>query len=245
MRSFPVRKLPYLAVLIFVLALSHPAGATIFTTPVGAVANSGSGNEAVAASADFELSGGTLTITLTNTLAGIHDAGQLLTDVFFTLNTGSATLSTQTGDLVNVASDKTITDLGSSPLGWGFGSATVNSLSGFELCVICQGGPSAHPTTPTEGILGPDSGDGKYDNANPSIAGNGPHNPFIRDSAVFTLTGIAPGATFGNVIFSFSTTPGVNVAAVPEPGYFGLLGLGAIAMAWAARRNARRARVTD
>jgi hypothetical protein len=78
----------------------------------------------------------------------------------------------------------------------------VNSINGFELCVICQGGPTA-TATPSEGILGPASLDGKYDNANGSIAGNKPHNPFINQTGTFILTGIPAGATVGNVIFSF------------------------------------------
>jgi hypothetical protein len=114
-----------------------------------------------------------------------------------------------------VSSSGAITDLGSSTLGWGFGAATVNGTNGYELCVICQGGPTAS-ATPSEGILGPNP------NGNASIDGNGPHNPFVNQTATFTLTGIPTGATANNVIFSFGTTPGDNVSA-PEPGTLTLL----------------------
>lgn len=196
----------------------------------------------VSAMAGFSLTGNTLTINLNNTLPGIADAGQLLTDVFFTLS-ASATpiLSSQTGDLITVAKDGTVTDLGSSTLGWGFGASIVNSMSGFELCVICQGGPTA-TATPSEGILGPASGDGKYDNANGSIAGNKPHNPFVNQTATFILTDLPAGATIDNVVFSFSTTPGDNVPGstpVPEPASLVLLCTGLLTL------GARFARVRD
>ena len=125
----------------------------IFATPPGAVEPAT--GQAVSASVDFSLTGTTLTIKLSDTLVGIQDAGQLLTDVFFTLSdTGSPSLFSQSGDLVQVDFDnktkvQTVTDLGTSDLGWGFGAATVNVLNGFELCVICQGGPTA-PATPSD-----------------------------------------------------------------------------------------------
>jgi hypothetical protein len=208
----------------------------IFTTPLGATEpNNG---EPVSAEATFSLSETELTITLTNTLAGIQDAGQLLTDVFFTLSLASTpTLDSQTGDLINVLVDKSVEELGSSDLGWGFGSATIGSLSGYELCVICQGGPTASKT-PAQGILGPPSGDGKYENANGSIAGNNPHNPFVNQTATFVLKGITEGATVDDVIFSFSTTPGDNVPA-PEPAPMLLLGCALIGL-WGARRRLKQ-----
>lgn len=211
----------------------NPADADqIFATPSGALEPIT--DQSVSASADFSLTGNTLTIALSDTLVGIQDAGQLLTDVFFTLSaSASPSLSSQSGDLVSINVDKktkvqTVTDLGTSALGWGFGAATVSSLNGFELCVICQGGPTA-VATPSEGILGPSSLDGNYDNANGSIAGNKPHNPFVNQTATFTITDVPSGATVDNVIFSFSTTAGDNVqgsatSVVPEPASILLLG---------------------
>jgi hypothetical protein len=181
----------------------------------------------VSASADFSLSGTTLTVILSNTLAEIHDAGQPLTDIFFTLSdSGSPTLLTQTADLIKVGKSGAVIDLGPSGPGWGFGTATVNLMSGFELRVICQGGPTAC-ATPSQGILGPASADGKYDNANASIAGNKPHNPFVNQTATFTITGVPSDAIVGDVIFSFSTAPGDNVPGtprIPEPASILLFG---------------------
>jgi hypothetical protein len=235
-----MKKALALALLISVVGWANLATADqIFTTPPGATEpNTG---QPVSAMADFSISGTTLTITLTNTLTGIQDAAQLLTDVFFTLsNPANATpsLLSQTGDRIEVAQDKSVTDDGSAALGWGFGAATVNNLNGFEMCVICQGGPIAN-ATPTQGIIGPASSDGKYDNANGSIAGNPAHNPFVNQTATFTITGIPTDETVDNLIFSFSTTPGDNVPGllVPEPASVVLLGTGLLALGVILRRG--------
>ena len=234
---------------LFVLALGSATIANadqVFMTPGG---STDTGGDPVSAMADFGVSGTTLTLTLTNTLGGIKDAGQLLTDVFFTVSSGIPTLGTQTGDLVDVGSGGAIiTDLGTTPLFWGFGAATVNSISGFEACVICQGSVTAL-ATPAEGVLGPVSADGKFDNANGSIASNPAHNPFVNNFATFTFT-VPSSVTVDDVIFSFGTKAGDNVSSgptpsVPEPGYSALLGLGVLAIGWIARRNSRRAEVTD
>jgi hypothetical protein len=201
----------------------------IFSTPSGST--TGSPAQSVSASADFDLSGTTLKIALSDTQPNIRDAGQLVTDVFFTLSAAaSPSLSSETGDLIKVAkTTNAVTNLGVSPLGWGFGGATVGALNGFELCVICQGGPTA-TATPSEGILGPASGDGKYDDANGSIAGNKAHNPFVNQTATFTITGIPTGTTIDDVIFSFGTTSGAEnvtgtlTSPIPEPASMLLLG---------------------
>lgn len=205
------------------------ADSIMVSTPVGAQDTAG---EPVSAQAIFTLSGTTLTIQLTNLQTGEKSAGQLLTDVFFTLSGSVPTLSSQTGNLITVGSGGVVTPDGTNAaLGWGFGSATVNGNSGLELCVICQGGATA-PATPSEGILGP----APYTGANKSIDGNGPHNPFVDQTATFILTGVSANATISNVSFSFGTTPGDNVAA-PEPSSLAMLALGLMALLFFARRR--------
>lgn len=196
----------------------------IFSTPTGAI-NPLTGTP-VSATADFGLSGTTLTLTLTNTITGIGSAGQLLTGLTFTLSNGSGVSRTsQMGDLVTVNSDGTFTDLGTGAIGWGFGTTGTNT---FEVCMICTGGVTSG-VTPHQGILGPVSGDGKYDNANNSITGNGPHNPFVNGTATYTFT-VPTGVTASNVLFQFGTTPGGAISA-PEPSSILLLGLGLLGLA--------------
>ena len=232
-----MKKALVLAMLISALGWTGLAKADqIFITPQGATEPST--GQPVSALANFSLSGDTLTITLTNTLSGVADAGQLLTDVFFTLSpTGTPSLFSETGDLIRVSKTGAITDLGSSALGWGFGPASINSVSGFELCAVCQGGPTAS-ATPSEGILGP-SPDG-----NGSINGNKAHNPFVNQTGTFTLTNVPEGARVGNVIFSFSTAAGDNVSGspvspVPEPASLFLLGTGLLALGAGVNRRVR------
>ncbi len=212
---------------VLVLGLASVATADqIFTTPAGAV-NPLTG-QAVSATADFSQSGSTLTLTLTNTLLGINSAGQLLTGITFTLSDGSGVvLNSQTGDLINIASNGAVTDLGTVALGWGFGSTGSNT---FEMCVICTGGVTAS-ATPEQGIVGP----GPYGTANSSILGNGPHNPFVNQSAVFTFN-VPSNETVSSVAFSFGTQPGSNVPT-PEPSTLLLLGTGLCALAWLASRR--------
>ena len=224
------------AVLIFALGSVNLARADqFFQTTAGAVDTAG---DPVAATANFSLSGTTLTLTLINTQTGMKDVGQALTDIFFTLSSGTATLSSQAGQLINVAADGSITNIAGTPA-WGFGAATVNSINGFEACVICQGGPTSS-ATPSEGILGPVSGDGKYDNANSSIAANGPHNPFIDQNGLILKFTVGSGVTVDNVLFSFGTTPGDNVG-VPEPASLSLLGAGLLGLGIKLRRRSKRA----
>lgn len=203
-----------------VLASAGTASADqVFTTLPGAV-NPLTG-QSVSATADFSLSGNALTLTLSNTIVGIQSVGQALTGITFTLSNGTGVVITgQSSDLVNVNADKTFTDLGVQALGWGFGVA---SGSTFELCVICNSGVTS-PVTPEEGILGPVSADNKYDNANSSIANNGPHNPFVNGTATYTFT-VPSNVKVSDVFFQFGTTPGANIST-PEPASILLLGLG-------------------
>jgi len=91
------------------------------------------------------------------------------------------------------------------------------------------------PTGPSHTIIGPPGPGNVYSNADGSIAGNGPHNPFLNQTADFTITFPLPllmGVTVTSATFSFGTTAGNNVngvlrtTAVPEPNFSGTLALG-------------------
>ena len=62
---------------------------------------------------------------------------------------------------------------------------------------------------PTDLIIGPPGG-ATYSNANSSIAGNGPHNPFVNQTGTFVVTvaGVTAATNITSATFSFGTTQG-------------------------------------
>ena len=207
----------------FSISIGSLASASVVTffTPVGSMVSDG----AVNASATFTTSAGMLVVTLNDLLANPKSVGQLVSDLQFTLSgaTGTGALTSSNAQQITIASDGSSTTGLTGPTGWGFGSFG----GGLILCVICPGGLAQPPTAqPSQLIIGP----GPYTNANGSIAGNGPHNPFLNQTSTFLITNatITPSTTVTSATFSFGTTPGVNVpgTAVPEPSSLILIGGG-------------------
>jgi hypothetical protein len=156
------------------------AGSFTFVTPTG----SSTGGGPVLAEADFTTNAGSMSITLRNLQPNITDVAQALSDLIFTLS-GAAPLtgSTETassGQEITIAGNGTFTLGATVPAGWPYSStATVGTLN-----VLAGGGAG-----PAHLIVGPPDGGNVYTAANGSIAGNGPHNPFLNQSASFTITG--------------------------------------------------------
>jgi hypothetical protein len=224
-RSGRLTALAMAGVALMTLAFTTPAAqASVFTfkTPSGATDQAG---DPVSAEADFTLNNGTLTITLKDLLANPKDAGQLLSDLFYTVNSGSpgTTLSSSSGQEISVDKNGNATTGSTVAAGWAFSTSGTTGLLN-----VLAGGAAG----PAHLIIGPPGPGGVYTNANGSIAGNKPHNPFLNQSATFTITGVT-GTSITGVTFSFGTQSGDNVTGVPstvvpEPSTMALAGLGAL-----------------
>lgn len=200
------------------VALQASADTVTFSTPTGATTSGG----AVDASATFVTGPGTVTVTLNDLLANPGNVAQLISDVDFTLSNDAArgTLSSSSATRISISGHAgTIGTTGAT--GW----VLNNGVSG-GLRLDALGAP----TTPSQLIIGP----GPYTNANGSIDGNKPHNPFLDGTAMFTVdvAGVTAATTVTGAVFSFGTTAGINVTgtpsttSVPEPATLGLLALG-------------------
>jgi hypothetical protein len=178
-------------------------------TPVGATTSGG----AVDASATITTGLNVVDITLTNLEANPKDVAQLLSDFDFVLSNGATTgkLASSSGQKITVNSDGTFTLGSTGSTGWGLNDVG----GGFQLDALGFVGPAGL-------IIGPPgTGLTPYSNANSSIAGNGPHNPFINQTAMFEIdvTGVTADTKVTSATFSFGTTPGADLVrgTVPEP----------------------------
>ena len=195
------------------LACTPSASAATFNfiTPAGSTVTDG----AVSASASFTTSDGLISVTLNDLLANPTSAGQLLSDISFTYSgsalASGATLASSSGQEITVADNGTFTLGGTVATGW---NLIAVGTSGLHLDAL--GGSQADHL-----IIGAPGSGGTYSNANGSIAGNDPHNPFLNQTATFSisLAGITDETSISNVIFSFGTTEGAElVAGVPSGG---------------------------
>jgi hypothetical protein len=184
---------------------------------------------------------GTVTITLNNNLtnAQVVSVIQNISGVYFQVsgyNGGAVSLSaSNSAQSTNIDGSGNAVLAGAvNPTGWAGG----HSGNTITVCVICAFGISS-PAGPDQTIIG-GSGSGAYANANGSIAGNGPHNPFLVGTTTFTLIvpGVTVNSTFSNVVIQFGTTATPpQTQEVPEPASMLLLGSGLVGAAAGIRRR--------
>ena len=170
-------------------------------------------------------------ITITNKLANPKSVAQCLSGLAFVLTsftqTGSISETSSSSQNISIASGGTVSPGSTVATGWVL--SQTGSLS-FLLNDLGTGGAG-----PTDTLIGPADTGGTYSNANASIAGNGPHNPFLNQTASFVLSipGVNSGTGIESATFYFGTCPGDGVY-VPIPpsalllgsGLLGLVGLG-------------------
>ena len=237
MPRFSNLKNSLLALAVFgILALTH---GTAKADPIAVC--TGPGCNTTNVSGSIVAGNGTVTITLNNNLtnAQVTSVIQNISGVYFQAsgyNGGAVSLFQSNSTQSTSINGSGTATLGGAvnPTGWAAG----HSGSTITICVVCAFGVG--PTAgPEQTIIG-GTGSGAYANANGSIAGNDPHNPFLAGTVTFTLIvpGVTVNSTFSNVVIQFGTTATPpETQEVPEPASMLLLGSGLIGAAASFRKR--------
>jgi PEP-CTERM motif len=207
-----------------------PASAAVFTTSASGTGSDG----ALSASAIITTLANSIIVSLSSGIANPTSAGQEVSDISFSLSNTptSLSLSTATGNLINIGPGGVATPAGDTITHWG------TSLTGSTV-LLEAAGPAAPGGKPIDLIIGTGP---LYTNANASII---EHEPSIQGTGIFTLTamGVTPFTSISNVVFSFGTGPDTflpgTVRAVPEPATWAMMVVGFFGLGFIAYRRRR------
>ena len=241
--------------------MALPAHASIYTfvTPTGSTDPAG---DLVSAEVKLNITAGSMVVTLTNLEPSIQDVGQAISSLFFSLNQNSSnsidlaknTTTTISGALVKIGepsgtqSAGTLNDaaVGSTPTDtthWTVdATGPYGSVGKSQMFLNDLNGNSPNHNGPDQTILGPpDSSGGQYSTLNGSIYGNGAHNPFIENTATFTIAsaGLLSTTTVSNVMVGFGTSTCAPLVRthIPEPGTLAIFAAGVALMGGVFRRR--------
>jgi hypothetical protein len=235
----------YLPLALLVATASLPAATFLYTSTSATGCGAAPGEPCSAQALFTVVNAHEFTITLTNTTNPIHDAGQLLTDVEFTIaQGGTVTEKSSNGTIINIAGNGSFSVVTTGETGWGFGNNQGAGLTAADwmLCVICGTSGVSAAATPTHGIVDAQS---NYASADGSIDGNSGHDPFMESGATFTfdtsVTLDTTGVTdpFSKVFLSFGTGGGDEIGTnltTPEPVSLLLVGGGLLSLGLLRRR---------
>ena len=217
----------YVCLTVLGCAAVSQATTITYITPAGSTA----GGHPVNASATLTTGAGTLSITFTDLEPNPTSVVQTISDLDFVLSDGAVTgtLSSSSGQEITIDNSGAFTLGSTGSTGWGLNN---NVSGGLQLDALGFIGPANL-------IIGPPAG--TYSNGNGSIDGNGPHNPFLNQTATFDLSipGVNAETRITSATFSFGTTAGVNVSGVvatPEPSAVVLVLCGGLALGMFKRR---------